>query len=249
MPLTRRSLLARAGSGFGAVALGSLLDAAAPNPLAPRAPHQEARVKRVIYLYMHGGFSHVDTFDPKPALRARAGQTLPASFAEGLITSRIDFKKAIIHPSPFEFRRWGQSGIEASTLFPEIMKHADDLAVVRSLHGDAFDHAPALYLSNTGAQFPGRPSLGSWVVYGLGSENQNLPAFVVMSEGALKSGPQGYSAGFLPAVYQGTVFRAGQYPILDLETPRGLNDAAQRGTLDFINAMDRRHAGDRKSVV
>ena len=245
MKLSRRQILARAGNGFGAVALQCLLEGAATNPLAPKASHEAPRVKRVIYLYMHGGVSHVDTFDPKPELKKRAGQTLPASFAEGLKTSRIDFRKAIVHPSPFEFKRWGQSGIEASTLFPETMKHIDDMAVIRSLHGDAFDHAPALYLSNTGFQFPGRPSLGSWVVYGLGSENQNLPAYVVMSEGALKSGPQGYSAGYLPALYQGTVFRAGQYPILDLETPQGLNDKAQRGTLDFIESMDRGHAAAR----
>jgi hypothetical protein len=242
--MTRRQMLARAGAGFGAVALEGMLQAAV-NPLAAKQPHEAARVKSVIYLYMHGGVSHVDTFDPKPELRKRAGQTLPGSFAEGLITSRIDFKKAIIHPSPFEFKRWGRSGIEACELFPETLAHIDELAVVRSCYGDAFDHAPALYLSNTGSQFPGRPSLGSWVTYGLGTENQNLPAFVVMTEGALKCGPQGYSNGFLPAVYQGTVFRAGEYPILDLENPAGVTPAGQRATLDFVEQMDRRHAAAR----
>lgn len=245
--MNRRQLLTRAGMGFGAAAAHSLLGGPA-NPLAPKAPHQTARVKSVIYLFMHGGVSHVDTYDPKPELKKRAGQTLPGSFAEGLKTSRIDFNKALIQPSSFEFKRWGQSGLEASTLFPETMRHIDKLAVIRSCHGDAFDHAPALYLRNTGSQFPGRPCLGSWTVYGLGTENQNLPAFVVMSDGALKSGPQGYSAGFLPAVYQGTVFRSGKYPVLDLETPKSLNEKAQRETLDFIHAMDQRdmaaHPGD-----
>jgi hypothetical protein len=233
--------------GFGAVAFNSLLAAetGATNPLAPRKPQQEPRVKSVIYLFMHGGVSHVDTWDPKPVLTKCAGQTVPASFAEGLKTSRIDFRKAIVQPSPFEFKRHGQSGIEACTLFPHTVKHIDSLALIRSCHGDAFDHAPALYLRNTGSQFPGRPCLGSWVSYGLGTENQNLPAFVVMTEGALKSGPQGYAAGFLPAVHQGTVFRGGEYPVLDLETPEGVTPEAQRATLDFINRMDQRHVSSR----
>jgi hypothetical protein len=116
---------------------------------------------------------------------------------------------------------------------------------VRSCHGDAFDHAPAMYSLSTGSQFPGKPCLGSWAVYGLGTENQNLPAFVVMTDGAMKSGPQGYGAGYLPAVYQGTVFRPGQYPILDLATPEGVSSSAQRTTLEFINEMDRRHLASR----
>lgn len=246
---SRRDFLLRAGHGFGAVALAGLLEGGvARNPLAAKAPPEPARAKSVIYLFMHGGVSHVDPFDPKPQLAKRSGQTVPAEFAKGLITSRIDFRKALVRPSPFEFRRYGQSGMEISEIFPEIARHADRLALVKSCYGDAFDHAPAMYLRASGSQFPGRPCLGSWVIYGLGSENQNLPAFVVMSDGIMKSGPQGYGSGFLPTLYQATVFRAGKYPILDLATPAGVTDRAQRDTLDFIGELDRdhlsSHAGD-----
>jgi len=230
--------------GFGAVAATSLLPGAT-RPLALRSPAFTPRAKAVIYLFMHGGVSHVDTFDPKPELTRLSGQTLPASFAKGLKTSRIDFTKALIRGTPWQFRRHGQSGIEVSELFPNVARHVDDLVMIRSCYGDAFDHAPAMYLRSTGSMVPGRPSLGSWAVYGLGSENQNLPAFVVMSDGAMKSGPQGYGAGFLPAVYQGTVFRAGQYPILDLATPHGTSGETQRATLDFIRRMDERHIAER----
>jgi hypothetical protein len=239
--MTRRQMLSRAGLGFGALAASQLLEAG----LLPRSPHEPTKVKSIIYLFMHGGVSHVDTWDPKPELTKRSGQTLPESFAKGLKTSRIDFTKAIMRGSPWEFRRHGQSGIEVSTLFPHMGKHVDDMVVVRSCHGDAFDHAPAMYLWSTGTQLPGRPSLGAWTVYGLGTENQNLPAFVVMSDGAMKCGPQGYGAGYLPAVYQGTVFRGGEHPILDLANPAGVGQAAQRKTLDLIQDLNRRHLATR----
>lgn len=240
---SRRDFLASAGRGFGAVAAASLLPASfgATSPLAPKTPHQAARAKSVIYLYMHGGVSHVDTWDPKPELTRLSGKTLPASFVKGLKTSRIDFTKALARGSAWNFRKHGQSGLEISDLFPNIASHADELALVRSCYGDAFDHAPAMYLHATGSQFPGKPSLGSWVVYGLGSENQNLPAFVVMTDGAMKCGPQGYGAGFLPAVYQGTMFRSGKSPILDLANPPGISNATQRATLDLVGDLDRRH--------
>jgi hypothetical protein len=236
---SRRQWLARAGAGFGAVAASSLLPA---GPLSPKPPHQTAKAKAVIHLFMHGGVSHVDTWDPKPELARLSGETLPGSFAKGLKTSRIDFSKAIMRGSPWTFKPHGQSGTQVSELFPNIARHVDEFVLVRSCHGDAFDHAPAMFLLSTGSQFPGRPCLGSWTVYGLGSENENLPAFVVMSDGAMKCGPQGYAAGYLPAVYQGTLFRSGKTPIMDLATPGGVGDASQRATLDFINRMDRRHA-------
>ena len=242
---SRREFLSRAGLGFGAAAACSLLEGATANPLAAKAPHQPARAKSIICLFMHGGVSHVDTWDPKPELAKLSGQTLPGDFVRGLKTSRIDFTKALARGTPWEFRRHGQSGIEVSELFPGMASHADKLAIVRSCHGDAFDHAPAMYVLSTGSQFPGKPCLGSWVVYGLGAENQDLPAFVVMSDGAMKSGPQGYGAGFLPAVYQGTVFRAGKYPVLDLASPDGVLERTQRATLEFIGQMDRRHAASR----
>jgi hypothetical protein len=240
-PYSRREMLVKAGRGFGALALSSMLDASTTNPLAPKAPPLPARAKSVIYLFMHGGVSHVDTFDPKPELAKHSGQTISAEMAKGLKTNRIDFARAPMRGSPWNFKRYGQSGMEISDLFPGIASKADEIALIRSCYGDAFDHAPGMYLRNSGSQFPGRPCLGSWVTYGLGSENQNLPAFVVMSDGAMKSGPGVYSAGFLPPVYQGTVFRSGQNPVLNLATPKGITAQAQRNTLDLIADLDQRH--------
>jgi Protein of unknown function (DUF1501) len=238
--MTRREILCKAGTGFGAVALSSLLEGAAINPLAPKPPHFAAKAKSVIYLFMHGGASHVDTFDPKPELTKRSGQPLSLELAKTIKTSFIhDPTKAILKGSPWQFRPGGRSGLPVSDLFPHVRERMDDIAVVRSCHGDQFDHAPAIYLLNTGSQLPGRPCLGSWVTYGLGTENQNLPAFVVMSDGSTKSGPPAYSAGYLPAVYQGTIFRGGQNPILYLKNPPGVSGEAQQDTLRFIDQVDR----------
>src|SRR6266446_7802225 len=238
--MTRRDLLWRAGNGFGAVAPSGLLNAAATNPLAPKAPPSPAKAKSVIYLFMHGGVSHVDSFDPKPELTRRSGQPLSAELARTIKTSFIhDPTKAILRGSPWEFRPGGTCGTPVSDLFPRIRERMDDITVVRSCYGDVFDHAPAIYLRNSGSQFPGRPCLGSWVTYGLGTENQNLPAFVVMSDGSTKSGPPAYGAGYLPAVYQGTVFRGGQNPILYLKNPPGVSGEAQQDTLRFIDQLDR----------
>jgi hypothetical protein len=248
----RRDILFRLGGGFGAAALSQLLPAnlfAGPksNPLAAKPPHFAPKAKSIIYLFMHGGVSHVDTWDPKPELTSRTGQTIPESFARGLKTSRIDFSKALIRGTPWQFTRAGESGIDVNAeLMPHTAKLVDNLAVVRSCYSDAFDHAPAINLSATGLQFPGRPSLGSWVVYGLGSENENLPAFVVMSDGAMKAGNVPYNAGYLPTLYQGTVFRRGASPVLHLDSPAGITREVQRGTLDFIADMDRRHMATRE---
>jgi hypothetical protein len=236
---SRRELLLRAGQAFGGLALAGMMQAA--NPLGPKAPHAKARAKAVIHLFMHGGVSHVDTFDPKAELIKRNGQTISAEIAKGLKTSRIDFAKAPMRGSPWKFARHGQSGMEISELYPYIAGKADEIALIRSCYGDAFDHAPAMYLRTSGSQFPGRPCLGSWVTYGLGSENQNLPAFVVMSDGAMKSGPSVYNAGFLPAVYQGTVFRSGQYPVLNLANPKDISTKAQRYSLDLIAELNQKH--------
>ena len=247
----RRDILYRLGGGFGSAVLSQLLPnqligAPAVNPLAPKLPHIPVKAKSIIYLFMHGGVSHVDTWDPKPELTRLSGQTVPESFAAGLKTARIDFRKALIRGTPWKFTRAGQSGIEVNAeLLPHTSKMVDDLAVVRSCHGDAFDHAPAINLCSTGSQFPGRPSLGSWLVYGLGSENQNLPSFVVMSDGAMKSGNLPYNAGYLPTVYQGTVFRKGASPVLHLDSPAGVTPQVQRKTLDFIAEMDKRHLAER----
>jgi hypothetical protein len=239
--LSRRDLLLQAGRGFGGIALASMLEAAAVNPLAPKTPHSTPKAKAIIHLFMHGGVSHVDTFDPKPLLAKHDGQTISAELAKGLKTNRIDFAKAPMRGSPWKFSRHGQSGMEISELYPGIASKADEIALVRSCYGDAFDHAPGMYLRHSGSQFPGRPCLGSWVAYGLGSENQNLPAFVVMSDGAMKSGTSVYGSGFLPAVYQGTVFRSGQYPVLNLANPKNVTDKAQRYTLDMIAELNQQH--------
>ena len=228
------------------MALADLLAASSTNPLGPKQPHQPAKAKAVIYLFMHGGVSHVDTFDYKPELQKRSGQPLSLELAKTIKTSFIhDPTKAILRGSPWEFRPGGRSGLLISDLYPNLRKRADDLAVIKSCHSNIFDHAPAIYHVGSGSQFPGRPCLGSWVTYGLGTENQNLPAYVVMSDGSTKSGPPAYSAGFLPAVYQGTVFRGGENPILHLRNPVGVTDEAQKETLDFVHQLDRSHLAAR----
>ena len=239
--MTRRELLARTSNGFGLAALAGMLQGAeSVNPLASKAAPLPAKAKSVIFLFMHGGVSHVDTFDPKPQLTKYNGKNLSAELAKTIKTSFIhDPSKAILRGSPWEFRPGGTCGTPVSDLFPHVRTMMDDIAVVRGCYSDQFDHAPAIYLRSTGFQLPGRPSLGSWVTYGLGTENQNLPAFVVMSDGSTKSGPPAYGAGFLPAVYQGTVFRSGESPILYLKNPDGVTGEVQRGTLDFINTLDR----------
>ena len=169
---TRREMLWQVGNGFAGLALSSLLardgfkpstacaSEAFTNPLRAKEPHFLPKAKHVIFLYMYGGPSHVDTFDPKPTLTKMDGQPLPGSFGQGLITSRIDFRKALMRGSPWNFTKAGKSGLEISDLYPNVQQHADKIAVVRSCYGDAFDHAPAIYLRTSGSQFPGRPSLG-----------------------------------------------------------------------------------------
>ena len=238
--MTRRELLARTSCGFGLAALAGIMEGAEANPLSPKPAPLPAKAKSVIYLHMHGGVSHVDTFDPKPELTKYTGKPLSAELAKIIKTSFIhDPSKAILRGSPWEFRPGGQSGLPVSDLYPNLRDVADDLVVLRGCYSEQFDHAPAIYLRHTGHQLPGRPCLGSWITYGLGTENQNLPAFVVMSDGSTKSGPPAYSSGFLPAVYQGTVFRSGESPILYLKNPEGVSSDSQRATLDFISTMDR----------
>lgn len=189
--LTRRELLARCGTGLGALALGTMLTEEARaegaasgtpagpdplHPLAPRAPHFAPKVKRVIHLFMNGGPSQVDTFDPKPMLTQYHGQPLPSS----LSTER---KTGAAYKSPFSFQKYGQSGIEVSEIFPHVAKHVDDLCVIRSMHANVPNHEPSLMLLNCGDQQKERPSMGSWVLYGMGTENQNLPGFIVMCPG------------------------------------------------------------------
>jgi hypothetical protein len=224
-------MLRHAGFGFGTWVLLDLLArdgllstaaaATSQNPLAAKRPHFPARAKHVIFLFMQGGPSHIDTFDPKPLLKKLHGQPLPASATEGL---QLQFTKndAAILGSPQTFRKCGQSGIEIADTYPHLQACADDLAIVRSCYHDSFNHAPAQYMLNTGFSRMGHPCLGSWVTYGLGSESENLPAFVVMATtGDVKGGPPVFGHGFLPGTYQPTVLRNAGSPVLYLEPPGG----------------------------
>jgi hypothetical protein len=241
--VTRRDVLVRAAHGFGSVALASLLDLPASaaqrtNPLAAKTPDLPAKAKSVIFLFMVGGPSHIDTFDPKPALEKYDGQPLPPSY--GTIVSQFTKGDTPLLRSPWKFAKYGQSGREVSTLFPHLARCVDDLCFVRSFYTDSTVHAPAMYQVNTGRILMGYPSMGSWVTYGLGSESENLPAYVVMPqpEGTPEGGTPCWGAGFLPAVYQGTVFRSGPNPILNLRPPEGVTAERQRKTLDFLQQMN-----------
>ena len=249
---SRREFLARTGGGFGMVALAALLDeerlAAATDPhadpLAPKPPHFPAKAKNVIYLFMHGGPSHIDTFDPKPLLNKLDGQKLPPS----LRNVRLQFTNAAEAPllaSRRHFAKFGESGIEVSDLFPNVARHVDEMAVIRSCHHEAFVHSMALNLMNTGSIRMGFPSMGSWIVYGLGSESRNLPAYIVMLEGGTKAGPPAYGSGFLPATYQGTVIRTKGDPFLNIKPPAELSQADQREMLEKAEWFDRQHLAAR----
>ncbi len=246
---TRRQFLRRSGGGFGLLALADLLardavaldggQAPAANPLAPKPPHFPARAKRCIFLFMVGGPSHIDMFDPKPALNALDGQPLPPSF--GKVNSQFLEDDPICLGSHRKFGKYGESGMDMSDLVPHMHQHADRIALIRSCHVDSVIHAPAHYQMNSGRIFMGYPSLGSWVTYGLGSECDNLPAFVVMTqpEGTPEGGAPCWGAGFLPAVHQGTLFRHGPSPILNLRPATDeFTPDQQRRTLDLIRSMN-----------
>jgi hypothetical protein len=237
------------GSGFGTLGLAAVMGeqklfAGSTDPLDAKAPHFRPRAKRLIHLFMNGGPSHVDTFDPKPALTTYAGQRPPAA---NLSTERKTFA---LMPSPFPFRKYGQSGLEVSDLFPKVAQHADDLCVIRSMHTDIPNHEPGLMMMCCGSNLPIRPSFGSWLLYGLGSESRNLPGFVVLCPGRPGVvGPQLWSNSFLPGVYQGAhVVNKGMKPdnvIADLKNP-SLSRDAQREQLDLLQALNERHAAARE---
>jgi hypothetical protein len=254
-PTSRREFLRRAGNGFGMIALTALLhqeglladepETDAANPLAPKLPHFPAKAKRVIFLFMSGGPSHLETFDPKPDLQRLHGQKLPASF--GAVKTRRAVDKNRLLATKRTFKKHGQSGIEISDLFPHLAACADDLCVLRGCYGDSVTHPESVYLMNTGSILMGRPSLGAWTSYGLGTENQNVPAFVVLPDpgGWVKGGAPAWGNGFLPAAYQGTVLRGGKSPVLHLETPARIGDQQQARTLDLINRLNREHLAER----
>ena len=239
---TRREFLWQVGGGFAGLALADLLARAALDGLGSRpagwkSPHFPAKAKHCVFLFMNGGPSQVDTFDPKPALAKYHGQPYTGDAKVG------SNGRAVGHlmQSPFAFAKHGQSGLEISSLFPHTAKFADDLCVIRSMHADTAAHASGCLQMNTGSIFIGKPSLGAWLNYGLGTLNRNLPGFVVMTDP--RGGPIGsasnWTAGYMPAAYQGTLFRSGGSPLLDLATPEGTSDRTQRRSLDLLEVAER----------
>jgi len=250
----RRDFLARAGAGFGALALTYLLEresllastvAAAANPLAARPQHFPARAKSVIFLFMEGGPSHLDTFDYKPKLREMAGQRLPESF--GPVITAMGESESPLLADRRQWKQYGQSGLWVSDWLPEIVGCIDDIAVVRSCWGDGLNHANGVGQMNTGSILGGRPSMGAWVSYGLGTENQNLPAFTVLCDNNSQviGGPRNWGPGFMPAVYQGVRLGSAVEPFPNLNPPRGISEAQQQGKLDFLSQINRRYALER----
>ena len=221
--------------------------AATPHPLAPQRPHFAPRAKRVLWLFMHGGPSHMDLWDPKPDLIRYAGQPLPASF--GKVMTRRKVAKNPLLGSVKPFRQHGQSGLEISDFLPNLARHADSLCVLRGCHGDSVNHPQSVYQMNTGSILMGKPSVGSWVAYGLGTENRDMPAFVVLPDprGGLKGGPPAWGNGFLPATYQGTTLRPGANPILNLKPPASRSPQRQGDLASFIQRFNREHLARRDS--
>jgi hypothetical protein len=254
LPESRRDFVRHAGGGFASLALAWLLNQTQPlangddraySPLTPRPSHFPAKAQRVIWLFMHGGPSHLETFEPKPELQKLAGQPLPASF--GPVATRRKVAANPLLATKRTFKKYGKSGIEVSDFLPNIAECVDDIAVIRSCWADSVNHPQAVYQINTGSVLMGKPSLGSWTSYGLGTENHNLPAFVVLPDpsGGIKGGPPAYGAGFLPASYQGTLMRGGTSPILDLDPGPGRSLDRQRKTLDLIGKLNAQHLNER----
>lgn len=251
---TRRELLTRAGMGAGILGLSSLLQEEGLvgqddlNPLAPKEPHFAAKAKRVIWLFINGGPSHVDTWDYKPELAKHDGKPL-----EGFDRFTGFFANSVggLMKSPFQFKSQGECGKPVSEIFPELSKHVDKMAFVHSCYGKSNNHSPALFMANTGFTQMGYPCVGSWATYGLGSESRDLPAFVVMSDPKGRGLPKGYSlnwgAGFLPSIYQGSWLKPQGDPIDNLKRPASLNAARQRAQLDLLKDLNEKHQQQRAS--
>jgi hypothetical protein len=240
--VSRRQLLSAAGCGFGSLALSSLLSAQ-DDPLAPRKPHFGARAKSVIWIFVNGGPSHVDTWDYKPELAKRDGQELPGfNKFTGFFANEVGG----LMKSPFEFSPAGQSGKMVSSIFPHLRHHVDRMAFIHSGYTESNNHSPALFMMNGGEPRMGNPCVGSWVTYGLGSMSRNLPAFVVMSDPLGRGLPKGHAAnwgaGYLPSVYQGTYLKPAGVPIDNMTAPKDLAPDAQRRQLDLLAELNRKHA-------
>lgn len=251
---SRRQWLLQGGAGFGALALSGILGSdnltageTGSTSLNSKAPHFQLKktAKSVIFLFMEGGPSQMDTFDPKPKLQKLAGKPLPKSFKR-VITAMGEFESPVL-PSKRKWKQHGQSGLWISDWLPNIAKHADDLAVIRSCWTNGINHSGGVCQMNTGSQFAGRPSLGSWVTYGLGTENENLPAFVVMQDlkDSVVNGPRNWGTGFMPAAYQGTALKATGEPFPNLTRQTGVTSKQQRTSLNYLNSLNRNHAAAR----
>src|SRR4051794_1450258 len=244
----RREFLTDCYCGVGSLAFASMMAeqharAAIVNPLAPKPPHMadKAKAKAVIFVYMAGGPSHLETFDPKPLLNKLDGQKRPAEFGD-VKYQNVNSQSRLLGTKR-TFKKYGKAGIDVSDLFPYQSEVVDDLCIIRSMHGDMVVHSAAQYQMMTGRVIPGFPAMGSWIVYGLGSEAQALPAYVVMpdSAGAQEAGVPMYKNGFLPAVYQPTMLRPGSKPVLNLDLPPGVSLSRRRQTIDFIRAINEKN--------
>lgn len=250
---SRRSFLATAASGLGTIAMATLLQregllAAEPgpgvgaNPLAPRAPHFAPKAKACIFFFMEGAPSQMDLFDPKPKLNELNGQKLPDSFTKNVRFAFIQKETATVLGSPRKFKKHGQCGMDFSDLLPHTGGCADDICMIRSLHTDAFNHHPGQLMMNTGVPTFGRPSMGAWLNYGLGSASENLPGYVVLTAGRGTSGGATlWSSGFLPSSYQGVLFRNQGDPVLNLSNPPGMTTEMQRRSLNAVRDLNQRH--------
>ena len=259
VPRTRREFLSESGAGFGAMALAGMMSNAnaatnsvspglgtpldhSGDPFAPKKPHFAPTAKRVIFLFMEGGPSHLDLFDRKPLLQELAGQTIPDSF--GKVVTAFGETKSPLLASKRKWKQHGQCGTWISDWMPHTANFVDDMAVINSCVADGINHSAGVCQMNSCSILSGRPSLGSWVSYGLGTENQDLPAFVVMQDNgaSVVNGPRNWGPGFMPAVYQGIRFREGKHPIPYLQSPEGTDNSQQIAKLDFINSLNQRFA-------
>jgi len=253
--LSRRSFVGNTANGVGMLALASLLrdegllaaDAApgaAVNPLAPKPPHFAPRAKNCIFIYLEGAPSQIDLFDPKPKLKELHGQKLPESFTDKVRFAFIQKESAVLLGSPRTFQKYGQCGMELCDLLPHLATCADDIALVRSMHTEAFNHHPGQLMMNTGVPVFGRPSMGAWLNYGLGSQSKNLPGYVVLTAGrGTSGGASNWSSGFLPTTYQGVLFRGKGDPVLNLSNPAGVSAAMQRKSLDAVRDLNQERFG------
>ena len=249
---SRREFFTQAGSGLAGMALASMLAEtahAAPgvglDPLLPKKPHHQPLAKSVIFLFMEGGPSHVDLFDPKPLLTKLDGKPVPDSIGRPAQTSRGTAHNTLM-ASRRKWKQYGQSGMWVSDWYANVGEHVDDLTVIRSCWADGLNHVGSVCQMNTGSILAGRPSMGAWVTYGLGAANKNLPTFVVLSDGRDPlGGGANWNSGFLPALYQGTRFRTGDTPILDLKPPSGVSDQQQRNQLGLLQKMNQIWAADK----